>query len=307
MTRLHRQARGVAIALCLAAVVESTRGCTGSSTGPSSGLIETVVITPDSVGLNPGTSSSLHAEGLDAAKHAVATGGFFWSTSDSLVASVSQAGVVTALAPGAAAVSASVQGHSGLAQIVVVLATVHSVVVRPAADTIFATAPGNASTLTATTYDASGHVLTGRPVLWTANSNLLSVKSGLVTGLGAGAGTASVSATSPDSGFPSGSASVTVLGHVKTVKVSPAHGIVSTSGFYAPQTLHMTAKLTDTFGANVTSSRRVTWSSADTTLVKVNPSTGVVTAVAANGGPPVAITATTADGVTGSGMVAVLP
>jgi trimeric autotransporter adhesin len=306
MTRLPRRLRGAGIALCLLAVVGTTRGCGGSATGPASGTISSVVITPDSLGLNPGATSSLHAEGRNAANRAIVTTGFFWSTSDSLVATVSQTGEVTAQQAGIAQISASAQGHSGFAQVVVVVASVRSVVIRPASDTIFATAPGNTAMLTATTYDASGQVLTGRPVLWTANSSLLTVNSGAVTGAGVGAGTATVTATSPDSGFPSGSAKVTVLGHVAEVKVSPADASVSVSGVFAPTTLQLTVKLTDSFGNNVTASRSVKWSSSNSSIAKVNASTGLVTAVAESV-QPVTITATTADGATGSGMVVVEP
>lgn len=278
-----------------------------SSTSPSSGAVESVVISPDSLGLTIGASGSLHAVAHDAASHTVAAATFFWSTSDSNVVAVSQSGQVTALQAGAVQIAASTQGKTGIASVVVAQALVHSVTVSPANDTIFASAPSNTVTLSALTFDAQGHVLTGRPLTWSTSSSLVSVTNGVVTATDAGAGTATVRATSSDPGSPSGSATVLVIGHVATVTVSPSNPELSVSGFIFASTVQLSATLIDTFGSNVTGQRTVTWSSNNSAVASVNPTTGLVTAVADAGSGQATITATTADGATGADTVSVIP
>jgi uncharacterized protein YjdB len=287
------------------AAVLSYAACS-SSTSPSSGVVTSVAISPDSLGLTIGASNTLHAIAHGAGSGTVADATFFWSTSDSAIVSVSQSGEVTALQAGAVQIAASTEGKTGIATVVVSQALVHSVTVSPANDTIFASAPSNTVTLSALTFDAQGHVLTGRPLTWSTSSGLVSVTNGVVTATDAGAGTATVTATSSDPGSPSGSATVAVIGHVATVTVSPNNTDLSVSGFIFASTVQLSATLVDTFGNNVTGQRTVTWSSNNSAVASVNPTTGLVTAVATSGNT-VTITATTADGATGTATVSVEP
>lgn len=307
MSSRQSRLRATCATLCTAAMLHVVQACGGSSTGPAKDVVHEVVITPDSVGLNPGGTKSLSAIARDAAARPVANASFFWSTNDSLVATVTQTGGVTAHRPGVAQIGASSQGHSGFASVVVVASVVHTVVLRPATASVYGTAPGNSTTLVATTYDAGGNVITGHPLLWSSSSGVATVANGVVTASGSGAGTAMITATSPDSGFPAGSATVSVLGHVATVDVSPAHSVVSTSGFYGAQSVQLSAKLTDTFGTDVSATRSVKWSSGNASIARVDAKTGVVTGASSAGGGPIAITATTPDNKTGTASVFVVP
>jgi uncharacterized protein YjdB len=274
-----------------------------SSTSPSSGAVSSIVISPDSLGLTIGASGTLHAVARGAGSDSVAGATFFWSTSDSNVAKVSQSGQVTAVQAGAAQIGASADGKTGIAAVIVAQALVHTVTVSPSGDSIYASSPSNTVTLSALTFDASGHVLAGRPVTWSTASNLVSVASGVVTGADVAAGTATVTASSPDPGAIPGSATVIVIGHVATVTVTPASTNLSVSGSLFPSTVQLSADLVDTFGTDVSGQRTVTWSTNNSGVAQVNPTTGLVTAVSSGNAT---LTATTPDGTTGTAQVSVL-
>ncbi len=304
-TRRPTVATGSMVLGTIAAVL-AYAACSGS-TSPKSGAVASVAISPDSLGLTIGASSTLHAVAKDAQSNAVGGTTFFWSTSDSNVVRVSQSGDVTALLAGAVQIGASADGKTGIASVIVSPALVHSVTVSPALDTIFASAPSNTVTLTATSFDAQGHELIGRPVTWSTASTLVSVANGVVTATDAAAGSATVIATSSDPGSPSGSAIVVVIGHVATVTVSPASTVLSASGSLFADTVQLSAQLIDTFNNDVSGQRTVTWSSNNPSVATVGSSTGLVTAVADAGNGKATITATTADGATGTAKISVVP
>lgn len=274
-----------------------------SSTSPKSGTVTSIVVSPDSLGLTIGASNTLHAVAQDGQSKAVTGATFFWSTSDSNVVRISQSGEATGVQAGAARIGASADGQTGFATVIVAAALVHSVTVSPAHDTIFASAPSNTVTLSATSFDAQGHELVGRPVTWSTASNLVSVVNGAVTATDAAAGSAIVRATSSDPGSPSGSATVVVIGHVATVNVTPTSSTLSTGGFVFPSTVQLAAQLIDTFNTDVSGQRTVTWSSNNPSVATVSSMTGLVTAV---GSGNATITATTSDGATGTAAISVL-
>lgn len=307
MSLRHIHLRGALAVSCGALFATLVMGCGGNgATGPAT-RVHSVVVSPDSVALTSGATESLSAEARDATNKPVSGQTFFWSTSDSMIATVTQTGVVTGRQAGTARIGASAQGTSGFARVVVVTAVVHSVVVTPASSGIYATAPGDAVTLTATSYDVHGNVLAGRPILWSTSSGIVTVSDGTVTGTGVAAGTAVITATSPDPGFPSGSASVTVIGHVASVGVSPSSALLSVTGLYGlPQSVQLQATLTDTFGHDVTGQRAIAWSSTHPAVASVDPQSGLVRAVASSG-TEVVITATSPDRQTGKSTIGVFP
>src|SRR5258705_7891385 len=133
-----------------------------------------------------------------------------WSSSDTLVATVAASGVVTAISPGSAAITATRGRVSGSALLTVVPSTVTgagvpvaSVTVSPSSSSILI---GRTVQLAAVTRDASGNVLTGRAISWSsANSGVVTGSgTGLVTAMGRGA--TRVTATSESA---SGTASIT--------------------------------------------------------------------------------------------------
>lgn len=286
-------------------LIGALTACGSSSTAPPSEGIATILISPDSISLSTGGSRGLSAQARTQSGASVSPGQFFWSTSDSLVATVSQQGVVAAHSPGVAQIGASAEGTTGFAHVVVILPIASTVVVTPAADTMYASGPGDTVKLSAVSYDAAGNLIPGSTVLWSISSGLASVSGGTVVGTNTNAGSVTVTATSPDSGNASGTASVLVLGHVANTAVSTTSLFLSTSGFGFPDTTRVTATLTDTFNHNVTGQRVVRWTTSNPAGAVVD-SHGLVTAVATSE-MDVQITATTPDGSTGSVTLLVFP
>jgi hypothetical protein len=277
--------------------------CGSGSTAPS-GSIAQVIVTPDTSSIPSGDSVRLTARAQSASGQTVSGVTWFWSTSDKTIATVSQSGVVTAVANGTTRVAASAQNQSGFATVIVEPLAVASVSLAPALDTIYATTPGNAVTLRATTRDSAGTVLTGQPLIWSATGGVVDVAAGVVTATNTAAGKATVTATSPDAGLPSGSATVVVIGHTKSVTVSPNKKNIAVNGVFFPSTVQLSVTIIDTFGTDVSVGRTVHWASSDPAVATVS-ATGLVTAVGTSAATAT-ITATTPDGVMGSAVMVVV-
>ena len=197
-----------------------------------------------------------------------------WFTSSASIASVTDSGLVSAVAPGSAVVSAVSEGVSGQATIGVVpptptpIATV-TVAVSPPSILI-----GQTAHATATLKDSTGAPIVGRPVTWqSSNSNVAAVApTGDVTAVATG--TAMISATS-EGKSASSALSVTAAPPVPVASVSVA--LVSSS-LNPGQTTQATATMRDANGT-VLNGRVVTWSSANTNKATVNSASGLVTAV----------------------------
>jgi Domain of unknown function (DUF1929)/Bacterial Ig-like domain (group 2) len=110
-----------------------------------------------------------------------------WTSDDTQVATVSDDGVVTGVAPGSTTVTAISEGKTGTASVTVIALPepVASVEVEPAAPTI---AAGSTVQLTATPKDKNGQVLSGRTVTWaSSNADVATVSAaGRVSGVAAG-------------------------------------------------------------------------------------------------------------------------
>jgi uncharacterized protein YjdB len=212
-----------------------------------------------------------------------------WSSGAPSVASVSQTGVVSGLAPGTAIIFANVEGVVGSATVTVRQVPVGSVVVSPSTASV---AVGGAVQLSASVKDASGAELQGRLVGWTSSDESVAVVSstGRVSGLKVG----SVTITASSEG-KSGTATVTVTAApVASVNVTP-----STAAVVVGQTTTLTAATLDASG-NALTGRAITWASSSTAIATVSPS-GVVTGVA----PGTATITATSEGKSGSATVTV--
>jgi uncharacterized protein YjdB len=143
----------------------------------------------------------------DASGATIASAPVAWSSDQPLVAAVNQSGVVTGLLVGTATITALSDGKSGTATITVNLAPVATVTVAPSQLTLRDRDGQRIGTLTATTRDALGNILTGRVVLWSSSRTSVATvdQSGVVTAQGRG--DAIITATSEGK---SGTASVTV-------------------------------------------------------------------------------------------------
>jgi uncharacterized protein YjdB len=158
---------------------------------------------------------------------------------------------------------------SGRASVTVLCpATVVSIVVTPAADTV---PMGLNTPLTATPKDSAGNPVSVTVTWLSSNTAIATVDgSGLVTGVAAGSATITASA-----GGQSATSAITVIPDpVVTVAVSPASANVATG-----QAVQLTASPQDANGYTLTG-RLVTWTSSNTSVASVSTG-GLVTGVGA--------------------------
>jgi uncharacterized protein YjdB len=235
--------------------------------------IDTVVVAPLSASVNPGQTIQLTASAKDASGSILAGRAIVWSSSNTSIAGVSTAGLVTAVSPGIAGITAASEGKHTTATITVMTPPpepVASVHITPQTASVVV---GQTVQLSATPKSANGTSLTGRAITWaSSNAALATVSStGLVTGVSDG----SVTITATSEG-KSGTASVTVTpvpaAPVATVDVTPATGSVMVG-----QTVQLTATPKDASG-NPLTGRVISWSSANAAVATVS-SGGLVSGV----------------------------
>jgi alpha-tubulin suppressor-like RCC1 family protein/uncharacterized protein YjdB len=190
--------------------------------------VATVAVTPATSALKIGESTTLSAATLDDAGNALTGRVVRWSTSAPNVATVDSAtGIVRAVGVGAATVSATSEGKSGSASIVVTapVIPVATVSVFTALDTVEAY---DVIALQAVTRDAQGGVLTGRVIRWTSSNPAVATVdsvSGALTGLDRG--TVTVTATSEGK---SGTASRVVVIKYRSIATGTMHACDIASG-----------------------------------------------------------------------------
>jgi uncharacterized protein YjdB len=231
--------------------------------------VNNVVVTPPTLELTPGATAALDAQVVDAEGNPVPGRRIVWASANSAIASVSDRGVVTAVAAGHVGIAATAEGKSGVAAVTVLPTPARVATVRIEPDRVdLVVAAG--TNLVATPYDSRGTAIPGRTVVWTTNNATVAAisQTGRVTALVPG--TAVITAIIDN---VAGNATVNVtLVPVARVTVSPANPTVA-----AGRSITLTARLTDAVG-NVLSGRAISWSSADTRIANVDQS-GVVQGV----------------------------
>ncbi|MGQ0766747.1 MAG: beta strand repeat-containing protein [Gemmatimonadota bacterium] len=240
------------VAVCAFAAL-SCDGATSAATGP-------IELSPPSLTMTTGEQRALVArlEGETVA-------GAFWSTQNSAVALVSQAGIVSAVGPGTTQVAVSKGGVSAVASVTVNASPVVLVRVQPS---IVEVDVGATATLRAEPLNAAGGVVAGRSVSW-ASSDLARATisaAGVVTGVAGG----NLNVTATVDGV-SGTALVSVrLVPVARVTISP-----SASSVMVGQSVQLAATAVSESGA-LLPGRLAIWSSSDPVTASVS-STGRVT------------------------------
>ncbi len=266
-------------------------------TDPPPAAVAAVAVAVNSATLNIGQSTQAVATLFDSAGSVLTGRAIAWSSASSSVASVSASGLVTAIAAGSVAISATAEGVSGMATVTVNApppAPVASVAV-PAPSSIVLV--GMNTQLSVVLKDAQGNALAGRSIAYSSsNTRFATVSSnGLVRGVAPGDVTVSVTsegvtgtialsvqASAPP---PAGAHSVTVTLNANSLKVG--------------QTTQATAVVKDSSG-NPLSGQTITWSSSNAAVATVS-SSGLVTA---NGAGSAAISASTS-GKSGSSVMSV--
>lgn len=238
-----------------------------------------------------GETRQMTAETLDAQGGALSGRPVTWSSNSVAVASVSATGLITAVSPGGAVITASSEGKTAVVAITVSSVPVASVAVTPASDEVVIS---QTLQLTATAKDAQGGTLTGRSIAWsTSDASRATVSStGLVTGVTPGAVTITASTEGK-----SGTSLITVNPKpVGAVILSPTQVSVEAGG-----TRQLTAQVTDDQG-NVLTGRPITFSTNNAAVATVSAA-GVVTGVAIGS----ATITGTSEGKSGTADVTVTP
>jgi trimeric autotransporter adhesin len=258
------------VALVIAAVA-----CGGGSdvAGPPGGgggaaSLSTVTLDATTASVVVGATLTLNATPRDAQGNALSGHTVTWTTSDSTIASVSSAGLVTGKKVGTATITATSEGKSAAATVTVTAVAVASITLNASTATVVA---GQKVTFTAVTKDASGNVLTGRTVTWGTSAAAVATvdANGAVSGVTPG--TATITATS---GTATASATVTVTAvPVASISVTPASDTLVSFG----DTAVYSATPKDASG-NALTGRTVTWTSSNDTIATVS-ATGVVKAL----------------------------
>ena len=253
-----------------ATITATSEGKSGTATVTVTPIpVASVTVDPATVSLTTGATQQITATPRDAQGNPLADRAVTWESQNPAVATVSPAGLITAVAPGNTTVTATSEGKVGTVTVTVTAPAVGSISVSPGSATVFVAAT---TPLTATVRDVNDLVIQGTTVLWSSDQpQTASVsQSGVVTGLAPGAVTITAS-----SGGKAGTAAITVqLAPVAKVIVTPS--TLELRDRDGERTGILSATLQDALG-NVLTGREVNWSSSKTQVATVNES-GVVTA-----------------------------
>lgn len=249
-----------------ATITATSEGKSGAATVTvSPGSVASVAVTPSPLSMSVGQTTQLAVTLKDAVGNVLNGRTVAWSSSSTTVATVSAQGLVTAVAPGTATITASSEGKTGTASLTIAKLAVGSVTVDPQGPMLVL---GKNAQLTATVRDVNGNVVTDREVSWSSsNSGVATVSaSGVVTSVALG--TATITATSEGK---SGTTVVTVVPTpIATIALTP-----STKTILAGETAAFTATTKDASG-NVLSGRVLVWTSSNPSVAGVS-ATGVAT------------------------------
>jgi uncharacterized protein YjdB len=177
----------------ITATVEGKSGVAAITVSPAPVAI--VSVSPSSATLIVGQTVQLEAQPRDASGQPLSGRAVTWSSNKLDIATVTSTGIVAALSPGTATITASSEGRSGTATIVVDAPTVNRVEVTPAAAAVDV---GGAFRLTATVYDSRGNVIVGAPVVWASSDTRIATVDNTGRVIGVKAGSVIITATSGD-------------------------------------------------------------------------------------------------------------
>ena len=148
--------------------------------------VSSVVVTGNAGVIPVGLTQQLTANLRDARGNSVYLRAVAWTSSAPTIATVSNSGLVTAVAAGTATITATSEGRTGTATVTTAITfPVATVTVTPVVVPII---QGGARQLTATLRDGTGNALTDRTITWTSSNTAVATVSstGLVTTIGSG-------------------------------------------------------------------------------------------------------------------------
>lgn len=283
---IDRAATGYRLVVTAAGIAPDTSGGFAITVGP----LASVVFTQSAGSLASfGATTQFVAEGRDASGNVVSGLTFTWGSTDPAVATVSAAGLVTAVANGPTTISATANGISASLPVLVAQVT-SSVVVTPPSYTIGAI--GSQRAFGAVALDALGSPIAGKVFGWSSNAAGVATIDP-VTGVATAAGNGAATITATVDGV-NGTATLTVQQVIASITVGPSTSNLASFG----QQVQLTAVARDS-NANVISAPALTWAPANGSIASVTTA-GLVTAL---GNGSTLVTATAANSVAGSATV----
>lgn len=281
-----------AIALGSTQVAASTGGRSGvAQVTVTSVPVASVLVTPGNKSLFVEETFQFSAETRDGSGGVLTGRPIEWSSNNENVATVSATGLVTALSPGGAIITATSEGRSAPASVTVTAIPVATVAVKPPTQSLV---EGQTAQLQADPLDDAGNPLVGRVIQWTTtNASVATVtSSGLVTAHAPG--TATIRATCEGK---VGTSAVTVTSRPpNAVVVTPATVLVQPG-----KTSQLSVQVLDDLGRVIPNSP-VAFTTSDAAIASV-AADGLVTGVAIGNAT---ITATSG-GKSGTAQVTVTP
>lgn len=240
--------------------------------------VASVTVSPGAPNMFPSDQLQLTATARDAAGNVITGRPTTWNSNNTGVATVSAGGLVTALSQGAATITATVDGVSGVATISVNATPVASVTLTPASASIYV---GQQTSFIAVARDAGGNVLS-RPITWSTVSGPVIVsisQSGIATGVAAGTG--GVIATVVGGGVGGTNVADTSSVTVALVPVASMTIAPKPVSMFVNQQQQLAVTLFDSVGGTLSQAgRTLTWGSAPTGIVSVSAN-GLLTGIAA--------------------------
>jgi uncharacterized protein YjdB len=285
-----------------AAIRATIGGVQGVSTVTVTSVpIATIAVTPTPTSVQEFLTAQLTATARDAAGNVLTGRTLVWSSSNNAIASVSQTGLVTANVPGSVTVTAASTGQtptvSGTASITVSFAPVTSASITPNPVPVTV---GLGTQASAVLTGPGGQTLssTGRTVQWSivttpAGAATVNSSTGVVTGVAAGTGTLTLTASSPGQTTPVVTTAPVTISNVQVARIAftPLSGTLHIGTPYS-RTVAATA-----FDAsnNPLPGRLIAWStlSPDVTISPANSTNGQATITGHNLPTTVGVVATT--------------
>lgn len=237
--------------------------------------VASITVTPTAPAVDPGQTVPLSAVAYDSAGQSIAGTVFGWTSANTAIATVSSTGVVSGVAPGTVAISASSGAVSASVSVRVnnpAPAPVASVQVTLNSSSLTA---GQSTQAVAVLRDAAANVLTGRPITWSSADTAIATVSSAGLVVSKRAGSVAISATSEGvTGFTTLTVSAPPALPPTTITVSAPDSTVMVG-----QSLQMTVVLRDKNGQEVVGAP-ISFTGRNATVLKVDP-TGLVTGLAA--------------------------
>jgi uncharacterized protein YjdB len=233
----------------------------------------TVTVSPSTVTLRLTNTRQFSAVARNSQNVVITGRTFRWNSSNSAIASVDQAGLVTALGTGAVVITAESEQTVGQAQVIVTSIPIGSCSLAP---TNFKVTTSQSVQPTLTLRDTANNVIPtlGRAIAWASNNENVATVTGSGFTTTRRSGTATITASSVE--FPAVTCSATVEAvdaRVTQVVINPRVGSLRLGvprGFGA--------LLLDSTNAAITSGRVATWSTNTPTVVQITQA-GIVTGI----------------------------